>query len=169
MSAKKYLLPCACGRHVLVEPRQAGEQILCECGASLVAPTLLDMRTLEPAPESKEPTSARTVWGLPQQVRLAGLVVLVIALGCEGVLYWFRPVSPTVDAFYIQEMASRFTPAQTWDVWRQTVDQGFDRRTDQGYEEELARSHFLLTVVGVIFLIGAGLTIAGTWFRTERC
>ena len=168
VSAKQYLLPCPCGRHISVEPRQAGEPILCECGASLVVPTLLDMRMLEPALEPTGPSSVKDVWGPSQQVRLVGLVVLALSLIGGALLYKFWPASPTIDATFIQETASRFTPVQTWDVWRQTTDQGLDRRTDQGYEESVSIFRFLLASVGILFLVGASLAAVGTWLRMKR-
>jgi hypothetical protein len=45
-----YLLPCECGREVVVTRAQAGDTVTCECGAKLSVPTLRGLAELRPAP-----------------------------------------------------------------------------------------------------------------------
>ena len=51
--SQKYLLPCSCGKEVLIETSQAGGNVLCECERSLKIPTLLQMKRLPLAEEAQ--------------------------------------------------------------------------------------------------------------------
>ena len=84
----KYLLPCTCGRQIVVEPRQAGQIIPCSCGASLQAPTLLDMTALEPAPMVSVSGAAPVDLGLKHRLRLLGTVLVLVAIGVGVWLYF---------------------------------------------------------------------------------
>lgn len=157
----KYLLPCSCGRQIVIEPRQAGETISCSCGASLQTPTLLNMTTLELAPPEsvREPSSN---WGLKHRVRLLGTVLVVSAIFGGVWLFLKRPISPfdTIDPERIRQTAQKFSPLQTWDIW-ETMKQGLDRRTDQQYAAALLRFRLRQGVVIAVALLGVGLIAAG--------
>ncbi len=56
-----YLLPCECGREMVVSRVQAGDTIDCECGAKLCVPTLRGLAELRPAPVSSG-AAARKNW-----------------------------------------------------------------------------------------------------------
>ena len=45
-----YFLPCSCGQKVRVEPAQAGGQVTCSCGKTVLVPTLRGLKQLEVAP-----------------------------------------------------------------------------------------------------------------------
>jgi hypothetical protein len=59
--SQQFLLPCACGQKVRVEPAQAGGRVSCRCGQSLTVPTLRGLRELEPAKELA-PAKAAPGW-----------------------------------------------------------------------------------------------------------
>lgn len=56
--AKKYLLPCECGREIPVETAQAGEETVCDCGKTLAVPRLLELKRLPSADEGETPEAA---------------------------------------------------------------------------------------------------------------
>ena len=89
----QYLLPCPCGQQIVIEPRQAGEMVRCVCGASVQVPTLLEITSLEPAPSASVVEPVQSTWGLKQQLRLLGIMLLLVS--CVGVvlLHVGRPVS----------------------------------------------------------------------------
>ena len=70
----RYLLPCSCGQEIPVEPRQAGQEIRCDCGASLEVPTMLGMAALEKAPSEPSHTPPSAPWGIRQGIVLLGTV-----------------------------------------------------------------------------------------------
>ena len=55
----KYLVPCVCGRQHAVDTGQAGESLVCECGATVAVPTLRQLRELPPAREESPAGVAR--------------------------------------------------------------------------------------------------------------
>jgi len=56
-TSMKYLLSCSCGQSVEVEPSQAGQTVVCVCGATLLVPSMLQVKALPIAPE--KPVSLR--------------------------------------------------------------------------------------------------------------
>jgi len=162
----KYLLPCSCGRHVVVEPRQAGQTLSCPCGASLTAPTLLGLAALDPAPD--EPVVSASAWGFKQRLQLIGGVLLLAAAVGGAWLYGHRPISPTIDARYIQATAKKFTPSQAWTIWKDMEQQGLDRRIDQRFADAVIRFRIWMVVVGCIALAGATLCATAKWGARDR-
>jgi len=158
----KYLLPCTCGRQIVVEPRQAGQMIPCACGASLQAPTLLDMTALEPAPMVLASPSPPATWGLKNRLRLLGAVLLLMAVGGAAWLYFTRPVSrfDVIAPEQLRETAKGLSPLQTWTYWEQ-MKQGLDRRVDQKYLDRLDEWHLTIGAVAVLGIVGVALIIVG--------
>jgi hypothetical protein len=158
----KYLLPCACGQPSVVEPRQAGEMIVCSCGASLQAPTLLAMTRLEPAPTESNAERPAATWGWKQRLRLMGIVLLLVALVGGAGLWLHWPSSPfdRIDPEYFHKSAKKMPVSKAWDYW-EGVQQGLDRRTDQRYAAAVERFRVGEAALGVIGLAGAALLAAG--------
>jgi hypothetical protein len=163
----KYLFPCRCGQQLVVEPRRAGQTIVCSCGATLQIPTMLEMAALELAPEVTVAPAYRSDWDWRQGMWLLGRVFLLLAI-CWGVgLYgWVRPTPPidAIDPEQIRESAKRLAPAQTWAIW-EGMKQGLDRRVDKRYADALAHYQGLLAVDAVLALIGVALVVAGAATR----
>ncbi len=163
MSAK-YQLPCACGRSVAIEPKQAGESVVCECGTVLLAPTMLKMATLEVA--SEEPALAPSKigpWGGGQRMELLGGVLLVAAttLAILAVLL-LRPVSryEAVGPERIHESFQHLSPWQSWRAW-ESMRIGIDPRPDKRYVRQ-SRNYFSgLGVAAVLAIAGVGLVVEG--------
>jgi hypothetical protein len=162
----KYLLPCHCGQHVVVEPRQAGETVVCSCGVLIQVPTMLGMKALEPAME--ETFRANADWGWPHRTLLVGLVLVAAAIAAVILLWSHRPVSSSeiVTPEQIQANARQLTPIQTWTIW-ETMKQGLDQRIDQPYVDAMTRFHIWMTVAAICLVVGAGMTIAG-WAKGGR-
>lgn len=136
--------------------------ISCFCGASVLAPTLLDMTTLEPAPVVTVSESPPLTWGVAHRLRLAGIVLLLIAVVGGIGLYVERPRSRSdmIDPEQIRQTAEKLPPLRTWQIW-ETMQQGLDRRTDRKYLDDVDKFHFELGVVAVLALLGVGLIAAG--------
>jgi hypothetical protein len=159
----KYLLPCACGRQSIVEPRQAGQTIVCPCGASLDVPTMRDITALEPAPDVVVGDApAQAVWGRNQRLLFQGIVIVLAAILGGVWLYIERPRSrfETIDAEQIKQTAKGLSPVRTWEIW-ETMKQGLDRRTDEQYAEAMLRFRAWQVVVGIAALLGVTLIVVG--------
>jgi hypothetical protein len=154
---------------VVVEPRRAGETIVCSCGESLQVPTMLEMAALEPAPPEPVAPSSGPAWNWRQGMLLLGGFFVLAAIVIGAVVYhWDRPI-PQADQISPEQfraMAGKLTPTQTWAVW-ESMKQGLDRRTDIQYEILLAHYHGLLSIDAVLALIGIALIAVGIW-KTGR-
>ena len=137
--------------------------MVCPCGASLSAPTLLDMTHLEPAPAEPVAESVSSTWGLRQRLRFLGIVLVLIALGGGVWLVIERPKSryDLIDPERIRQSARHFTPSRTWDIW-ELMKKGLDRRTDLPYEAAVDRFHLWQAGVAAVALAGLALIAAGT-------
>jgi hypothetical protein len=146
----RYLLPCNCGQQIVVGPPQAGETIVCRCGAQLDVPTMLEMTMLCPVPAQESRPSDDKAWGSRQRMLLIGVVLLAAAMALGVLLYRNRPISPfeNVDPEYIKLAAHQFSPWQTWDTWDK-MKHGLDQRVD----EPFIRARW-------IYRLGQGLTVA---------
>ena len=160
----KYQLPCECGRSVVIEPRQAGESVVCGCGAVGCAWTLLKMATLETAAEeSAELQSKAGHWGGGERMVLLGTVLLVAAvtLAILAVLL-LRPVSryEAIGPEKIRERSQQLTPWRSWQVW-ESMKNGIDPRPDKKYVEQVRNYFSGLGVAAVLAIAGVGLLIEG--------
>jgi hypothetical protein len=149
---------------MIVEPRQAGQTVPCACGSTLQVPTLLDMTALEPAPSvvvASEPPPQ--TWGVGQQLRLLGAVLLLAALVGGVWLYLERPRSrfDVIDPEWLQTYAQKLTPVETLSQW-EYAKQGLDRRTDQQYAAAVLRFRVWEVVVAGAALAGIALIAVGS-------
>ncbi|MBN1394151.1 MAG: hypothetical protein JW959_03940 [Pirellulales bacterium] len=153
----RYLLPCRCGRTVPVEPRQAGETVVCRCGARLSVPSMLEIKSLEPAPSESVAVRPAEVWGWRQLLKLLGVLLLL-----EAVASWALLARPTsrfqeLSPEEVKRNAHQMTPAQAWDHW-QWARQGLDRRTDQKYAAAVERYQiWRVVLVFIPALAGVGI------------
>jgi hypothetical protein len=156
----KYLLPCRCGKQIVVEPREAGQTSLCPCGQSLLIPTMRQMSDLEPAPVETAGKPER-VWGWQQGLLVLGIALAVVALSLGYIFRSHRPIAPidAIDPQAVRETAERLSPLQTWHYW-ELMKQGLDRRVDQRYAEKMSLYHIQQGFAAVLGL--AGIALIGT-------
>ncbi len=162
--SQKYLLPCRCGQSVVIEPRQAGETVVCCCGTSLPIPTMLGITALEPA-DAEPPTDTADgpAWGAQQKLVMVGSILATVAAIIAIILWSFgRPIAAAdvMDPARLLLVTQTFQPAQTWFYWNQAK-QGLDRRADQQYTAALLQFHIWESIAGIVFLIGAALIVSG--------
>ena len=92
-----------------MEVGQAGQQIECDCGASLDIPTMVGVRALqrvEPSPEDQRQISR---WEARYGVLLVGAVITFAALCMTTYVYMTRP-----QLVEVEDM----DPFQTWLSWQ---------------------------------------------------
>jgi hypothetical protein len=147
---------------MVIEPRQAGQTLVCACGASLAAPTLRALTALEPAPPESLDKPASAAWGWKQRLRLLGALLLLAALVGEVWLLIARPTSrfDVIDPERIRQTAKTFAPSHSWDMW-ELMKKGLDRRTDQQYAAELDRFHMRHVAIALLAVAGAAMIAAG--------
>ncbi len=165
--SERYLLPCRCGQQITVEPRQAGETVVCGCGQQLQVPRLREVMALEPAPAESAPPPSAAVWGWRQMIRLIGVILLAASLVIGGVLFLNRPVSQSQrrSPEQLKRYAHKLTPLETWGHW-EWAKKGVDRRVDLQYARKMTSFRIWLGATAALGLIGAGLIITSVaWKR----
>jgi hypothetical protein len=166
-SNASYLLPCACGREIVVEPRQAGESVRCRCGRDCAVPTLREVRSLRPA-QASAATRAQTdsTWGNPQRFLAAGVVVLLLA-GIQAVILYrqlpaqfARLPTPEAEAQRVKKMST----VELKVYFHQVILPGIELPERAGNQSKRSMVYLgmaSLSVFGAIGLILAGIGIAG--------
>ncbi|MGA2060986.1 MAG: hypothetical protein ABSG67_10930 [Thermoguttaceae bacterium] len=161
-----YLLPCSCGRKIPVQLRQAGEIVKCDCGASLEVPTLSGLKSLQKLEASAEPKIARTAWTAGHRLTFFGWLVILVAIGLGGWLYWSGPVDPYANFTpeqMIQGAATR-TPIQSLRLWQFLVRDGLEhhkRPAERDFEDKQAGHQILWWVWAIVPITGFALVVTG--------
>lgn len=102
-----HLLTCKCGQKIKVEPRQAGSELICQCGQTMNAPSMREIRALPLSGESGESDRFRKKWSFKNGAFFAvGGLVLLISLATAGTLGYLRSridvTEPKVDKVRLQ-------------------------------------------------------------------
>ncbi|TWT30164.1 hypothetical protein KOR34_47220 [Posidoniimonas corsicana] len=105
--ATKHLLPCDCGKSIRVEPSQAGDRVVCECGAELDVPPLRQLRDLPLDVQPGDAPSARGggEWSFRAGVLTAGLLIAAVLAGLGG--WWWATEPPMPGGFDPNATAQR--------------------------------------------------------------
>lgn len=120
-----YLLPCECGKDILVETRQAGDRVRCECGLEQEVPPLRRIRHLPQAQPATATTGSRgssSSWGFRQGFLTAGSLIAILLLA-GGMYFWLNEPAPPEDfnpEMFVQQADARidaWTPAEAFQAW----------------------------------------------------
>ncbi|MGA2797531.1 MAG: hypothetical protein ABSE63_08145 [Thermoguttaceae bacterium] len=161
-----YLLPCSCGRKIAVQLRQAGETVKCECGNSIDVPTLSNIKKLERFQSPAEPKTVQSYWTFEHGLIFAGGLVILVAIGLGGWLYWSGPADPYANFTpeqMIQGAATR-TPIQSLRLWQALVRGGLEhhkRWAEVIFTDIQAQYQVYWWILGVVVGIGVALVAAG--------
>ena len=169
-----YLLPCSCGKQKVVHPSQAGDQVVCECGAQLAVPTLRQLRSLPPA-ETEPSAEKNLAWGPLQGLLLCGAAILTVALGMGGTFYLNQPVPFEIDERFVeartQQVATEMSITQSWVVWIELRDNGLGEHvliTVVDYEEATKQYHRKMWIAAGIASVGLILLLAAVIWSVAR-
>lgn len=88
-----YLLPCTCGKKLRVSSAQAGEELICECGARVQVPTMRGLRELQPA-ESVQPTGRRRRSSAWEDRHRVAFLLVIAAIGCAALAGYLWSILP---------------------------------------------------------------------------
>ncbi|MCS7239367.1 MAG: hypothetical protein NZ899_14040 [Thermoguttaceae bacterium] len=150
-----YLLPCPrCGSRHRVTAAQAGQTVLCGCGARAEVPPLRDLRQLELAPaELVSAPPPKATWDLRKTFALVGILIALLGVGVGFLFWWTRPKPFPVE---------RMTPAELWSLWQRFDTRGLPRRyvrNDPFVQEMQARRLWYIFAAGIVIL---GLVVAAS-------
>jgi hypothetical protein len=166
----KYLLPCACGNQIPVEPTDAGLNVTCSCGATIKVPNTrsifaLPRLTTGMADEADE-SAAR--WGLRYQLFTAGLVCVLCSGLALGYLLYTKPVNPveSMAKYEVERMPINVLIG----LWQQYQD-GFeplDTQMVQQFEDARDENQRLTWVASSVMGGGALLLLLGLLAGSKR-
>ena len=175
----KYLLTCHCGANVPVEIGQAGERVVCQCGATLEAPPLRKMRHLPVAPAAGASAGLSPAWS-PRKGIVTACLVLAAVLAVMALWSWITepviaPFSAAGRQQAVEEGLKTMTPEQSWHLWveryKPLAEQGFtefEHPHAAAIEQQIAKQRFfqrmLLAAAGVFVAVAA---LAAFWPRAR--
>jgi hypothetical protein len=114
-----YLLGCDCGKLVQVDTRQAGTQIICQCGAQIRVPALRQLRELPPANFVEGKATSR--WSAKNGFCTAALIVAVITAAVGAYFWWTTPTIRQLDAEernkLVTERLDELSAVEAWEMW----------------------------------------------------
>jgi len=160
----KYQFPCErCGQTLLIDVSQAGQQVVCGCGASLEVPSLRLIRALPPASDVPS-KSRRPTWDRGRGVLFAaGVLIAILGLLVAGAAAagWMtsqRPIAPSPqDIEAAVAGVSELSAPRAWDLWADMRSQGLGQYMEPPHSQYQAYVRHVLSV----FLVGAALLATG--------
>jgi hypothetical protein len=149
LAMARYLVACTCGRQHTVETRQAGETIVCECGATVAVPTLRQLRQLPEAGADTTGAAGSAAaagrgpsagWGARQRLITVCLLVAAVALAVVGGSRMLEKPVPKLDKVEytkgVERVVANLTPVQAWEIWQKQYEplrsKGFEVYRAQG-------------------------------------
>lgn len=165
---QRYLLPCPqCSRQIAVKPTQAGDPIHCDCGFTNTAPTLAEIKQLEPEPVADTADKPRRRWSVQRGIAFTLGAYLLIA---AGLVQW--RIAPQRAALDIRQPAfkeinfdvQRLQPLDAWEAWLHFRDQKLEYRATPEYLENRVKyrelsyylyAGWLAAALGLAAILGA--------------
>lgn len=158
----KYLLPCACGAKTPLEAGQAGQRVLCACGATLTAPTMRGLAQLEKLTAADPPPRRGRQWSRSQGILFSGGAIVAI-LGLVLAAY-FGVVYSTAESrmaeirgHYQHAMEdTRFddlSPSELLEAWKMFQAVGLPETETAEWRELNRLSEHMVTAIGVALAV----------------
>jgi hypothetical protein len=117
----QHLLTCSCGRQIPVELSQAGEQLRCQCGATVSVPTFRQLRELPFAAIEPARETPRSTWGARQGAIAASVIIAGLLLLGAGANRYSEPLLPQFNPEARNQVVSgqidKLGPAEAWKIW----------------------------------------------------
>jgi hypothetical protein len=168
----RYLLPCACGNQIPVEPKDAGLTVTCSCGAQLKVPNTRGMAALPRLGAGEDESvaaSSAAGWGLKNQLLTAGLISTLFGVALLAFAILTSPSDPS------QEMARQefenIPLARLESLWQQYATKGLEPIESPqmaAYEQERDEKNRMTWIGGVVAIGGLGLLAASAAASNER-
>jgi hypothetical protein len=140
--------------------------VTCECGNSIEVPTLSGLKKLEAVKEPAVPKTIQHKWTLGHSLIFVGGVIILVAIGFCGWLFWYGPSDPYANFTpegMIQAAQSR-TPLQSLRLWQMLVRGGLEhhkRWAEIDFEDKQAGHQVLWLAWSLLPITGFGLVAAG--------
>ena len=100
-STMKYLLSCKCGQSHEIEPGQAGQTVVCDCGENLIVPSMLQVKALPVAPEKPTPQRRKKRNSVPYRAAIINLILGIASLVLCFLIWKYMLISPSGAWWYV--------------------------------------------------------------------
>jgi hypothetical protein len=162
---------------VTVDVGQAGERVVCQCGATIDVPPLRKLRHLPVAAPAVD--RATSTWGARHGIVAACLILAAVA-GLWAL--WSRLREPYVAPFdaevrrqVVERGLEELTPAQAWQQWiewfRPLAERGFselEHPHQANIDRYVAKERFLQkTLLAIAGVFVAVAVVAALWPRAK--
>ena len=171
-----FKLPCpSCDRSIPVTPPQAGEALVCECGATVQAPTLREIRQLEP---SDEMPTASTQEGTSWNPLKGAIFVVGVVLIVSGLIGHFR-INPqrqalATEAPPFEELdvaIESISPVEAWTAWDYFRRQDLEYRNTPEFlanRQKHSELSFYVYLLWALAICGLGMVIISLLIPSRR-
>lgn len=171
----KYLLPCECGKRIVIDASQAGQQIACECGKRLEVPTLRGVRELEPAQEATPASRPPAEWDSSRGFIFAGSLILFIIgagiayFGYDG-LRSTPKISRELETETFDKAIDEMSLEEAYEAWKGVREHGLGPRGQNVYVNirnfRAGRQRTL--AIGIALCVGGVLGAGGTMLGRRK-
>jgi hypothetical protein len=175
----KYLLPCSCGEKIAIDAGQAGQTLVCNCGAKLVAPTMRGLSSLERVEESETPQKAAAAskrqWSRAQGGMFSGGVIVallsLIAAGYYSLVYSETQATQSVmrqklDAVTTDQSIDQLGAADLLTEWKNMTAGGMEEPISMQWQQvaQIARTTAVAIGIALALALGGIVTAATALF-----
>jgi hypothetical protein len=167
----KYLLPCECGKGIVIDASQAGQQIACECGVLLEIPTLRGVRALETVDDATSDSRRSAEWDSSRGLIFAGSLILFVIgavvayFGYDG-LRATPKISREAETESFDKAIDDMSLEEVYETWKTIREHGLGARGQNVYvnirkfradRQRVLTIGIALCVGGLLGAIGATL------------
>lgn len=165
----KYHLPCECGKGIVIDASQAGQQIACECGVLLEVPTLRGVRALEAVDETTSASGQVAEWDSSRGLIFAGSLILFV-IGAAVTLFGYDglratpKISREAETELFDKAIDDMSLEEVYETWKGIRDHGLGARGQNIYvnirsfragRQRILAIGMTFCVVGLLGAIGA--------------
>jgi hypothetical protein len=165
----KYLLPCECGKGIVIDASQAGQRIECSCGALLEVPTLRGVRELEPVQAATSGSRPTADWDSTRGMIFAGSLLLFV-MGAAVVFFGYSGLQATpnitreAEVKLFDKVIDEMTLDEVYEAWKGIREHGLGEQGQNAYVNirnfrtgrlRIIATGMVLCVVGLLGSLGA--------------
>ena len=171
----KYLLPCECGKGLIIDTSQAGQRIACDCGVLLEVPTLRGVRALEAVQENPSTSRAAADWDSSRGMIFAGsLILFVIGAGVTYLGYAGWRATPNitreVETELFDEAIDDMSLDEVYETWKDFRERGLGARGENPFVNirQLRAGRHRTLVIGLALCLGGLFGGMGSMLRRRK-
>ena len=165
-----YILPCPCGRNLIVQPRQAGETLQCQCGRDSSVPTMGEIRRLQPA-EGPAAVATESKWGSSQRFLVFGISLILLAgivAAVLGSLQYADHLRFLAEVQRQHDAALHLPPWTAIQIYRYRIAPGIETPLDERFQGSREKMEVGMVIAGMTAIFGVVFAAVGVVGLSRR-